>query len=104
MNRIDEIITFRSLDKQNFVSIAALMLSECAVALSEKGIRLTWTDEAVQYIAENSYSVKYGARNMRRYIQTEVEDRIASAIIAAYGKITAVDVDVCDGMLTVRGI
>jgi len=104
LNRIDEIITFRSLDKQNFVSIAALMLSECAVALSEKGIRLTWTDEAVQYIAENSYSVKYGARNMRRYIQTEVEDRIASAIIAAYGKITAVDVDVCDGMLTVRGI
>ncbi len=104
LNRIDEIITFRSLNKQDFVSIAALMLGDCANALKEKGIRLTWTDEAVRYIAEKSFSVKYGARNMRRFIQTNVEDRIATEIIAACGKVTAMDVDVRDRLLSVHAI
>jgi len=104
LNRVDEIITFRSLSREDFARIAALMLSDCSKAVAERGIRLTWTDAALAHIAEKSYSVKYGARNMRRYIQTEVEDRLAAEIIRLQGDIHAADLDVQDGTLTVRAL
>ena len=104
LNRVDEIITFRSLDKNDFVSIAALMLTDSAGALREKNIRLTWTEDAVRCIADKSFSAKYGARNMRRFIQTEVEDKIATEIITSGGKISSVDVDATDGEITVRAL
>ncbi|MBR7161778.1 MAG: ATP-dependent Clp protease ATP-binding subunit [Clostridia bacterium] len=104
LNRVDEVITFRSLSKDDFVSIAVLMLGDTAKALREKNIRLTWTDNAVRCVAEKSFSAKYGARNMRRFIQTEVEDRIATEIIESGGKISAVDVDAKDGQIAVRAI
>ncbi len=104
LNRIDEIITFRSLTKEDFASIASLMLSDLASAMQEKGIRLVWSDAAAAKIAEGSYSEKYGARNMRRYIQTEVEDKIAAAIISGRGQLTAVEVDVRDDALTLLTI
>ncbi len=104
LNRVDEIITFRSLSKEDFISIASLMLGDTAAAMKEKDIRLTWTDAAVRKIAEASYSAKYGARNMRRYIQAEVEDRIATEIIACRGNLTAVHVDVAEDTLNVRTI
>ena len=84
INRVDEIITFRSLDEQDFAGIAALMLDELKLALAEKNIKLSYTDAAVALIAKNSFSRKFGARNMRRYIQKEVEDRLARMIIADY--------------------
>ncbi len=97
MNRVDEIITFNSLSKTDFASIALIMLGELKEALSEKDIRITWSDAAVAFIAEKSFSAKYGARNMRRYIQTEVEDYIAEQIIKSYEtKITAVSIDAND--------
>ena len=84
INRVDEVITFRSLDKRDFASIARIMLGQLADAVMEKGINLTYTDEAVAYIAEHSFSEKYGARNMHRYIQKNVEDPLAELLIADY--------------------
>ena len=86
INRIDEIITFRQLDRSDFERIAAIMLDELRMALAEKNIKLSWTAAATAWIAEHSYSRKFGARNMRRYIQREVEDRLASILIADYRK------------------
>ncbi len=104
LNRVDEIITFRSLTKEDFVAIAGLMLGDCRAAMAEKNIRLTCTDAVVRYIAEQSYSLKYGARNMRRFIQTELEDRIATEIIENHGNITAIDADIADGVLFLRSL
>ncbi len=104
LNRVDEIITFRSLDRNDFTKIAELQLGDCAAALSEKKIRLTWTQEASALIAERSFSARYGARNMRRYIQTEVEDRIASELIRLHGDVSAVEVGVTDGVISVRAL
>ena len=84
LNRVDEIITFRSLDEKDFEQIAGILLGELAEALKEKNLRLTVTDSAKNYIAKQSFSRRYGARNMRRYIQREVEDRLAELIIADY--------------------
>ena len=84
INRVDEVITFRSLDKNDFGKIARIMLGQLADAIKEKGITLSYTDEAVAYIAENSFSEKYGARNMHRYIQKNVEDPLAELLIADY--------------------
>ncbi len=86
INRVDEIITFRHLDERDFAAIARLMLGEVATALGERGIRLTWDDEVCEFIARESYSYKYGARNMRRYIRREIEDEMAEAIVRRYEK------------------
>ncbi|MBO5111592.1 MAG: ATP-dependent Clp protease ATP-binding subunit [Clostridia bacterium] len=101
LNRIDEIITFRSLDKNDFRRIADIMLNDLKKALEERGITFRYTEAARDFIADASYSVKYGARNMRRYIQTEVEDRMANAIISGYEThITAASLDAVDGALS----
>ena len=84
LNRVDEIITFRSLDESDFEKIAGILLGELGESLNEKNIQLTVTDAAKAFIAKKSFSRRYGARNMRRYIQREVEDRLAELIIADY--------------------
>ena len=84
INRVDEIITFRSLTEEDFGKIAAIMLNELKAALAEKNIRFTFSQPAAEYIAKSSYSHKYGARNMRRYIQVHVEDPIAEKIVSDY--------------------
>ena len=86
INRVDEIITFNSLTKENFERIAAIMLDELKTALAEKGMDLTYSDEALRYVGEKSYSAKFGARNMRRFIQTHIEDAIAEKVIADYNR------------------
>ncbi len=102
INRIDEIITFRSLEENDFVEIAKIMLSDMQSALAERNIRFTFTDKACEFIAKESFSKKFGARNMRRYIQTEVEDRLAHAIIFEIkGTIIGASVDVKRGKLVV---
>ena len=83
INRVDEVVTFRALDKADFAEIAKIMFGDLTKTLAEREIKFTYTDEAAAFIAEKSFSAKYGARNMRRYIQTEVEDRLAELIIAA---------------------
>ncbi len=84
INRVDEIVTFRSLDTEDFAAIAGIMLGQLAEALSERGISFKYDKAAEKHIAEHSFSQKFGARNMRRYIQTEVEDKLAEELIARY--------------------
>ena len=84
INRVDEVITFASLTREDFVRIARIQLDELAEALSERGITFTYTDKAADFIAGESYSSRFGARNMRRYIQRHVEDALAEVIIADY--------------------
>ena len=81
INRIDEIITFRSLELEDFKAIAHIMMEDLKKALEERSISFSYTDETCDFIAEKSFSRKFGARNMRRFIQTEIEDRLANAII-----------------------
>ena len=105
LNRIDEIITFRHLDKKDFAKIAELMIGQLRDHLIEKGIKLTYTEEALNTIAEESYSEKYGARNMRRYIERNVEDSIANLIIDSMpSKIYAIAITVSDGKLKIDSI
>ena len=105
LNRVDEVITFRSLDETDFVRIASIMMNELKTALEEKGICLTVSDESLAHIAKHSYSHKFGARNMRRYIQTHVEDALAEKIIADYTRsITHASVTVTDGELAINAL
>jgi len=86
INRIDEIITFRSLDENDFAKIANIMLSELSEALNEKNISLDILEGVDKYIAKKSFSNKFGARNMRRFIQNEIEDKLAEYIISNFDK------------------
>lgn len=104
INRVDEIITFRQLDREDFVKIAGIMLGDLKKVLDGRGISFSATDEATRYIADKSYSEKYGARNMRRFIQTELEDRIAEQIISSRGRISAVSADVENGSIVLAAV
>ncbi len=86
INRVDDIITFRSLSKDDFAKIACIMLDELKLSLEEKNISFSYTRDAVLFIAEKSYSHKFGARNMRRFIQKHAEDLMAELIISDYDK------------------
>lgn len=102
INRIDEIITFRHLDSSDFVKIADIMLSKLKDHLNDKGIKLTYGDGVLNLIAERSYSEKYGARNMRRYIERNVEDKLANVTIENYGKnLFGMSLSVKDGDIAV---
>ncbi len=102
INRIDEIITFRSLELEDFERIAKIMLEDMRKALSEREITFTYTDEVCKVVAEKSFSRKYGARNMRRFIQTEIENKLAHAIIFEIkGNISLASVKVVKGEIKV---
>ena len=93
INRIDEIITFNPLTKENFVDIARIMIKELADALSLKNVTLDCAEDVYGILAEKSFSEKYGARNLRRLIQTEIEDKAAELIISGYdSSISAISV------------
>ncbi len=105
INRIDEIITFRSLTMEDFTAIARILVKELADVLAEKKITLSCADEVYPLLAEKAYSVKYGARNLRRLIQTEIEDRAAELIIAGYDShIRGISVYAEDGNIRVTVI
>ena len=86
INRVDEIVYFNSLSEENFRSIAELMLTETRDAIAERGISMTWSRELIDHLVKKSYSVVYGARNLRRTIQKDVEDAIAQKIIDCRGE------------------
>ena len=90
INRVDEVVCFNSLSEENFRDIAELMLNEVKDCLSERNIALSWDDSALDYLVKKGYSVNYGARNLRRLIQKEVEDRIAQKIIESHGMLDSV--------------
>ena len=105
INRVDEIITFNSLTREDFAKIAGLMLGQLRDALAAKEITLTYTEAATKLIAEQSYSVKFGARNMRRFIQTHVEDALAEKIIAGYNaRVRIAKLDAAGGQLSIECI
>ena len=84
INRVDEIISFNRLSEDNFRDIAKIMLGELKANLEERGISVRWEDSVVDYLVKKSYSLTYGARNLRRTIQKDLEDPIAEKIIDSF--------------------
>ena len=84
LNRVDEIITFNHLTEENFLGIADIMLSELKDSLRMRGLSLSWNDDLRQLLVKKAFSLTYGARNLRRTIQKELEDPISEAIIDSF--------------------
>ncbi len=101
ISRIDEVVVFRNLSKENFQEITALMLYEMKEPLAEKNMTVTYDDAALAAIAEEAYGKPYGARDIRRVIRQQVEDKIASLIIAHNGEIHNLAISAVDGKVTV---
>ena len=102
INRVDEIITFNPLTTENFKSIADIMLSDLAGMLEKKGIRVEYSESLRDLVAEKSYSAKYGARNMRRYIEREIEDGIAEEIIRSRGNLSKISLGADGDTITIN--
>ena len=100
INRVDEIICFNHLTEENFRGIARIMLGELTDALQEKGLEFVWDDKLVEYVTAKSYSLTYGARNLRRVLQKEIEDPLAGCIIGEYDHpFTKINATVEDGQV-----
>ena len=98
LNRVDEIICFNHLTKKNFTGIARIMLEELRTSLSDKGYTFHYDDALVDYLVEKSYSMTYGARNLRRQIQKELEDPMAARIIDSFeNPVTQISATAADG-------
>ena len=83
LNRIDEIIVFRMLTKTDMKKIVSIMMGDLTRQCREQmHLELKVRDSVKKYIVENAYEPKYGARPLRRKIQTEIEDRLADALLA----------------------
>ena len=105
INRVDEIVVFNRLSKDNIKAICGIMLSDLKKVLEEKDITFLWDDAAVEALCEKGFSDKYGARNLRRVIQTEIEDSVAASIIENYKTpVTAVSVTAEDKEIKVSCI
>ena len=105
LNRVDDIVVFNRLTEPQFVSICGIMLKELADVLAEKGITVTWTPAVEEHLAAKGYSEKYGARNLRRLIQTDVEDPTAETLVSRYREnLTAVRLDVSDDTIVVNAM
>ena len=103
INRVDEIVYFHQLTKDNFRGIAAIMLNELAESLSAKGFTFIYDDTLLDYLVEKSYSAAYGARNLRRCIQKELEDPMAVRIIESFDHpITHIRASAADGKVTLE--
>ncbi len=86
INRVDEVVYFNKLTEDNFRSIAVLMLNELRDGLAEKAMTLDWDDSVIDYLVRKSYSAEFGARNLRRTIQKDIEDKVAARLIDNYDK------------------
>ena len=105
INRVDEIIYFHHLTEENIRAIASLMLENLRTAMAERGTALTWDESVITYLAEKGYSAAYGARNLQRLIQKDVEDAIATEIIDHLkGAAKTVGLTVQDGRIVVLAI
>ena len=100
INRVDEIVTFNHLTRENFLGIADIMLKELKQSLDSRGLNLSWENALREYLANEAYSVTYGARNLRRTIQRKLEDPISEAIIDSFeNPISSIHIDVEDGQI-----
>ena len=103
INRVDEIITFNHLTEENFLGIADIMLDELKTSLSARGLSLIWNEEVRKLLVKKAYSVTYGARNLRRTIQKELEDPISEKIIDSFeSPISAIYVSAENDQILVR--
>ena len=84
INRVDEVVYFNRLSEENFKAIAKIMLGELTDNLRDKGITFTWDESVLDHLVKTSYSLTYGARNLRRQVQKDLEDPIATKIIDSY--------------------
>ena len=84
INRVDEVVCFNKLTEENFRAIAGIMLGELRDSMDARGLTFDWDGSLVDYLVKKSYSVQYGARNLRRTIQKDLEDPIAEKLIDAY--------------------
>ena len=84
LNRVDEIITFHHLTRENFGGIADIMLGELRQSLALRELDFSWTQEVRDHLVDKAFSVTYGARNLRRTIEKELEDPISEAIIDSF--------------------
>ena len=104
INRIDEVISFNQLTKADFTKIAAIMLEDLKRGVARAGITLTWDAAVPEKLAEDSFSVKFGARNLRRLIEKQVEDQAANLILdSCQTAITQLHALVRDGKVVVEG-
>ena len=100
LNRVDEVITFNHLTKDDFMGIANIMLDELRQSLANRGLTFTWTNEVRQHLVDSAFSVTYGARNLRRTIQKELEDPISEAVIDSFERpITGISARMEDGKI-----
>ena len=105
LNRVDEVICFNRLDEKNFAGIARIMLDELQKSLEDKGLHFTWDEDVEDYLVKKSYSATYGARNLRRTIQKELEDVMAAQIIDSYEHpVTQIHASMEVGKLVVRSL
>ena len=103
INRVDEIVYFHQLTKENFAGIARIMLGELTDSLAAKGFTFLYDDALVNYLVEKSYSAAYGARNLRRCIQKELEDPMAVRIIESFDHpITHIRATAADGKVALE--
>ena len=103
INRVDEIITFNQLTEENFLGIAEIMLNELRESLAARGLELTWDDSVKDYLVNKAFSVAYGARNLRRTIQRDLEDPISERIIDSFeSPISAIHASVQDDLIVVE--
>ena len=103
INRVDEIICFNKLTEENFRDIAVLMLNEVRQLMDEKGLGFSWDESVIDYLVKKSYSLTYGARNLRRTIQKDIEDEMASVIVArGAGGLRAIALRAEDGKIKVE--
>ena len=106
INRVDVVVCFNQLTEENFRGIAKLMLTELQEVLAERGKKLSWDESLIDYLVRSGYSVTYGARNLRRLIQKEIEDVVAQKVIEKRGEDAGViELGAQDGkvQVTVRG-
>lgn len=105
LGRIDEIVVFNPLTEENYAGIAGLMLDEMKSPLEEKHISLRYTDKALKTIAHKAYGQKLGARDIRRVIRNEVEDKIAELLIdKGEGAVSAVAISADNGEIKVDAL
>ncbi len=84
INRVDEIVYFNQLTEDNFKGIARIMLAELDAVMRDKNIDFSYDESVLDYLVRKSYSSVYGARNLRRQIQRDLEDPIAAKLIERY--------------------
>ena len=103
LNRVDEIITFNHLSKENFLGIADIMLAELQQSLAERGLTVNFSEDVRQYLVQEAYSLEYGARNLRRTIQRALEDPISEKIIDSFeNPISSIYIQVENGEIVLK--